>query len=240
MSAESFRRQRRFGLLATGLFAVLALVVTAGPAQAQAKRSRTGDYNNYVKQLTARFNSWDTNGDKVLDKNELARAFRGPNAKAYDAGDDKLPPLSAQADKSSLKLLARQSMFVNKLGPPVNELLLIALARDFSTTRSPNVAAYATLPDYQFILLVGTTGLPKLTKQEYDGWARIYAGNLADYEEAQRKLKVAQNKYNTAKKPAQKQQYMAEVLLHQQEAAAAQTAISAIPQAIRAKLAVKL
>jgi hypothetical protein len=226
-------------VVTTGLLVLAAAAWTAGPAAAQGKRTRAVDYKNYLGQLQNRFTSWDTNGDKVLDKFELARAFRGPNAKPYDDAPDNTPPaLKAKIDLQYLKLLESVTVFYAQLGPGLTHTLADTLARDFSSTKTPDLATYANLPDYQFLLLAGTTGQPKLTKAEYDSWARGYAGYLADYEEAQRKLKVAQTKSNTSKKAADKQKYAAEVQRHQQEMVIAQNSINAIPAVIRQKLAV--
>lgn len=229
-------RRRSLTTLPLGL-AVLALVLTLGatPVAAQAKaKTRTGDYNNYLKQLSARFISWDANGDKVLDKHELAKAFRGATAKAFDAGEEKTP---SAFDKDHLNLLRSLTPFYAKVATPLNQILADLLAQDFSKN-PPAVTNYNNLPDYQFILLAGTTGMTKLTKGEFDGWARQYAGSLADYAEAQRKLTASQNKLKNAKKADAKQKAMLEVAQHQQEVLQAQTAINGVPQAIQQKLAV--
>src|SRR5438874_947642 len=111
--------RRRFWLppMFAGLAGLVMVALTVSPSPAQVKKTRNAEITSYVKQLTARFTSWDTNGDKVLDKEELAKAFRGPNVKAYDAAEDKTPPaLKASFDPDYLKLLASLTVFTVKSG----------------------------------------------------------------------------------------------------------------------------
>ncbi len=223
-----------------GLTTLAALTVTVGAATAQAKRTRTGDYNNYIKQLTARFNAWDTNRDKVLDKYELAKAFRGPSARPFDGGNDTTPAaLKGTFDRDYLKVLARMTPYTAKVVPAINLALADLLYRDLSVVKSGNLADYSNLADVQFILIAGTTGLPKLTKSEYDGFAKTYASSLADAEEASRKLKEAQGRLQKAKTAAAKMKAAADVMQRQQNLAVANTAIQAIPAVIQQKLAVR-
>jgi hypothetical protein len=118
-------------------------------------------------------------------------------------------------------------------------VLADTLARDLSPSKAPNLANYNKLPDYQFLVLVGTSGQPRITKKEFDAWARNYANTLADQEEAQRRIKESQAKFVKAKTAAAKQKAMAELQQHQQEFAVATAALNAIPAAVRQKLAVK-
>ena len=222
------------------LMALLILALTAQPAAAQVKKNRNAEVTSYNKQLTARFKSWDLNGDKVLDSTELALAFRGPNAKPYDAGQDITPAaLKTNVDKNKLKLLARLTPYTASAGTPINYVLADMLFRTWYITKPADPAVYNSYPDYQFVLLAGTTGLPKLTKQEYDSWATTYANMIADVQDATRNLAAAQSKAQKAKKGTPKTTAMTELAQRQQDLVAANNVLQTIPPAIQQKLAVK-
>jgi Ca2+-binding EF-hand superfamily protein len=64
---------------AAGLLLLLVTVVPAAPP----KKDPPGT-SLTMGQLRALFATWDLNGDGYLDKQELARAFRGPHARPYE------------------------------------------------------------------------------------------------------------------------------------------------------------
>jgi hypothetical protein len=104
--------QRRFlGLVAMGSVAALAglfliaprtpdVSAAQKPIPAKGQKGKKDDKNEpkkvdpnvfvkpLVKQLFSHFTSWDENKDDGLDTTELAKAFRGPQAKPYDADKD--------------------------------------------------------------------------------------------------------------------------------------------------------
>jgi hypothetical protein len=84
-----------------GLLVVLALAVPLRGAGPKEKPDPAGT-TLYMGQLRDLFATWDRNHDGYLDKEELARGFRGPKAKPYDAavaGPAKSPPGETAKDK---------------------------------------------------------------------------------------------------------------------------------------------
>src|SRR5438128_12358979 len=80
-------------LCALGVLALAGLLALepAEPAQSQQakkKKSPAGGIGPYLTILNNWFRNSDQNSDGFLDKDELAKAFRGPTAKAFDAKDD--------------------------------------------------------------------------------------------------------------------------------------------------------
>jgi hypothetical protein len=67
-----------------GLLLVLALAGTASGRPSKDKPDPAGT-TLYMGQLRDLFATWDRNHDGYLDKQELARGFRGPKAKPFDA-----------------------------------------------------------------------------------------------------------------------------------------------------------
>src|ERR1019366_7885224 len=63
-------------------------------AKDKADPAGTGTYMSKLRQL---FEKWDVNGDDYLDKEELAKAFRGADAKPYDFKKSK------DSDKDAVK-----------------------------------------------------------------------------------------------------------------------------------------
>jgi hypothetical protein len=75
------------GLLAAVLAALIPLISlgddSSKPSSTQKKTDPKGT-GPIMSQLRSLFDAWDLNKDTYLDKEELARAFRGPKAKPFD------------------------------------------------------------------------------------------------------------------------------------------------------------
>jgi Ca2+-binding EF-hand superfamily protein len=82
----------RYSWLAAGMALALATAVLAdaakSPAPAPTDPSDPPGTTPYMGRLRELFAAWDLNSDGNLDKSELAKAFRGPEAKAYDYKKD--------------------------------------------------------------------------------------------------------------------------------------------------------
>jgi hypothetical protein len=239
MSRKSSRNRAAFLVLAA--FAWVTL--DAGPGRAQTdKKKRDADLARYVKQLQARFTSWDLDGDGNLNKSELARAFRGPDAKPYDYVPD--PKTSPPTPARQLVNAASAALIGTPLAllpVPVNLTLveIVDLQAPRQTTTASSPPNPNSFPDYQFLVLAGTKGQPSLSRQEFNTWARSYAGMNADQSAAQRHLTAAQNKLQKAKTAKAKQAAQAEVQRAQQDYQQATAQLNAIPAAIQATLGLK-
>jgi Ca2+-binding EF-hand superfamily protein len=79
---------RRCGNLAVCVTLALASTVLAdaAPSDSTAAKKPTDPpgTTKYMDQLRKLFDTWDLNSDNFLDKEELAKAFRGADAKPYD------------------------------------------------------------------------------------------------------------------------------------------------------------
>ncbi len=120
--------------------AALALALPAAGARAADIPSST----TLKGQLRLLFKVWDRNDDGYLDREELARAFRGPKAKPYE------PPPRAKTD--------------DKTEP----------ARDADKDR-PARPEFLKYPDYVFLIELDANGDGKISRKEFETWARSYA-----------------------------------------------------------------
>ncbi len=132
-------------LLRTLALGLATLVLTAGlftpstSAQAPFDPPGTGIL---LGQLRTWFASWDLNKDGYLTKDELAKAFRGPYAKPFDAN------VKNKADTSR-------------------------------TTRP----VYENYADYQFLIQLDKNGDERISREEFEAWARDYAAYLVRLQE---------------------------------------------------------
>jgi hypothetical protein len=165
------RRSWLCALAAAGLLPCLVTAVSADP-----KKDPPGT-SAIMGQLRATFAAWDLNSDGYLDKEELAKAFRGSDAKPYDykKDDDK----SKDGDSKGTG----------------------------GSTTKPDYSKY---PDYNFLVALDSNNDEKISKDEFESWARDYAVSLKQQldslkriEEAELKLAALQNAAN--KKEAAKE-----------------------------------
>lgn len=223
-------------------------------------------YLNLLKQLQARFNAWDLNNDNVLDNNELARAFRGPQAKPYDAEpakkdvpkkpmpkkDAKDTPAARPKPKVGPSALAL--VMLPRAGLPVNLALAELLSqpppskpaepkeqpkpqpKDTQPKVNPAVLQYG---DFQFLALVSKNNDNKITKQEFDAWARGYAKLLDHHDDLERQVKEAKAHLAKAKTPQARKQAEAELARHVKELQQVSTQLNAISPQIHKALKVK-
>ena len=258
-----------FRILATALcMAVVIAVSTPLHSQTGGKdpkkkdvKKKDNDQSQYLKQLEARFRDWDDNKDDTLNKAELAKAFRGPKAKPYDAPPDfktqvqatnaavaVVPPAGAAPERKirsghvALVSLPRHSLFGNVI---LAELLSTPppppTPKPTTTAKPPVVITpnYMAFPDYQFLMIVSKNKDGTISHQEFTNWAKNYAKLLDDVDNAQEELKTAQNKFQNAKAKQAKLQAQKELQKQQQELRTANARLDTIPPAIQKALKVR-
>jgi hypothetical protein len=206
----------------------------------------------YFKQLQARFGVWDTNNDNVLDKNELAKAFRGPKAQPYDKlvkvdfpvppPPPPQPPAEKKVRRMSLVLLClpRPSLFVNAA---VAELLTEPVKSTKVISPPPIIAPppinYTALPDYVFTSMVSKNRDGKISKQEFEAWAREYARMLDNHEDTQQAVKTASQRLQNAKTADARKKAQIELQQHQRELSVVSARLKSVPPAIHAALKIR-
>ena len=77
------------------------------------------------------------------------------------------------------------------------------------------------------------------TRQEFETWAKSYAGANADQGDAQRRVTAAQNKFQKAKTAKAKQAAQQELQRAQQDYTQATAQLNAVPATIQAALGLK-
>jgi hypothetical protein len=191
------------------------LLLAAAPPLSAGGKTNT---SKYQQQLGDRFTSWDLNGDGFLDKEELAKAFRGKDARPYDEGDARSRVVGV-----ALVSLPRPSMAVQ-----------LAVAERLGGAKS--ATDYSKFADYQFLIAADTNNDQKVSQKEFKAWAKSYATSLAQRDQAQTALQKAQTRLSAAKTPKARQTAQTAVNNATVRLNTAQGQINGIPVAIRQAL----
>ncbi len=171
------RGTRWFRLLITAL----GLAALLAPSIQDASGAISKTY--VVGQLRLLFADWDANEDGYLDKEELAKAFRGKDAKPYDYAP------STGKDKTGTK---------------------------------PKKEAYKKYPDYLFLVQLDENGDKKISRKEWEKWAKGYATDLKNYFQTLERFQKAQARFAAAKTASSRSKAQTYLQRYQQELLAMQ------------------
>jgi EF hand domain-containing protein len=147
---------------------VCLIFLGAGPvpcrvhADDKAPRRDPAGSSVVMGQLRLLFDSWDINRDGVLDRAELAKAFRGPGARPY-------------------------------------------------TGQAPAVKVGVKYPDYQFLIQVDQNNDGKITRREFEDWARSYVSKRGRVRTAERRLASLEKKMQNESRAEDKKVLAAEI-----------------------------
>jgi Ca2+-binding EF-hand superfamily protein len=168
--------------LAVGMTSVaLALADDSKPAKEPPDPPGT---TVYMDQFRSLFANWDLNSDGFLDKDELAKAFRGPDAKAYDYKKSD----STASDKDSSKSTSTDSS-----------------SKDGSTSSKDGTSSkaakpdYTMYPDYNFLIAVDQDGDGQVSRSEFLSWARDYSTTMKQQADQEAKVLALEAKLQSAK-----------------------------------------
>jgi hypothetical protein len=168
-----------FGGLLAG---VLALLLAAG-----ARGTDVPSAAAVKGQLRLLFKTWDLNDDGFLDKAELAKAFRGPKAKPYDAPAPAKPEEARDKDGKDKDAKEKDAKEVKDKD---------AKEKAPATARDPKTGKpeFAKFPDYAFLIEVDADGDGRISRKEFETWARGYSSDLRQQLRAEEHLLQAEAK----------------------------------------------
>jgi EF-hand domain pair len=154
--------------LVLGSFLALAL----GPLPAAGVRAADVPTTTTIRgQLRLLFKTWDLNDDGYLDREELAKAFRGARAKPYES-----PPHGTTEDNKDQG--KGESKSPGSKGDKADK------------ADKGDKPDYAKYPDYVFLTEVDENGDGKISRKEFETWARGYATDLRNHLREEDRLKT--------------------------------------------------
>jgi hypothetical protein len=181
-----------------------------GPAPAQDKPDPPGT-SVFLSRYRAWFKLVDANNDGYLDKEELAKAFRGPNAKPYDYvpppkqakdqgdknGKDKDEKDKGNKDKDEKDKDANDKGNKDKDAKEKGEKDKDAKDKGdkdkgTDTSKPETKKDYSRYPDYQFLIQLDKDGDEQVSRTEFESWATDLAVQLKSQLDAQQRLLQAQ------------------------------------------------
>jgi hypothetical protein len=159
------------GVLLAGGLTVLPPTATSS-GKPSSRKELTGTAALIQDELRVLFKTWDLNKDGFLDKEELAKAFRGPKAKPYDYQPGSLgtKPGTPAVDE--------------KKGPAKIEA-------------KPPAKDYSHYPDFTFLAALDVNGDEKISRAEFEKWAYDYALHMKKYIDLEDKIRAAEIRLQT-------------------------------------------
>jgi hypothetical protein len=181
---------RTYWILALGLL----LPAAAGAQDPPGTAGIMGQYRLW-------FAAVDANKDGFLDKEELARAFRGPQARPFDY----VPPKSEKDKKEEKDKKPDEETPSEKDKKPAEE--------------KPGVKRdYSRFIDYQFLTQLDRDNDERISRQEFDSWARDLALQLKNQIDTQQRLLETQARLSQPKLKPQDRRKFEDQLRREREA----------------------